>query len=174
MCTVAWLVWLNRSANTSSFWPCGSETLASSISGDCCHDISATNIHIAAWQQIMKPKAIELHVIVRTFTCYSKKIERSDQPGFMHKTFFSPFKPYLQLRENLLNNGVKSRLCESLPACYCSWLEEWQMHLSQKSKLPLLPFYNFLDPILSLSNIRALSNSTTPTPTCAMIWSCNN
>ena len=52
------------------------------------------------------------------------KIERSDQPGFMHRMFFSPFKQYLQLRENLLNNGVKSRLCESPPACYCTWSEE--------------------------------------------------
>ena len=30
--------------------------------------------------------------------------ERSDRPGFMRKTCFSPFKPYLQLRQTLLSN----------------------------------------------------------------------
>ena len=30
--------------------------------------------------------------------------ERSDRPGFMRKTCFSPFKPYLQLRQTLHSN----------------------------------------------------------------------
>ena len=39
-------------------------------------------------------------LIVRTNTRYVRT-ERSDRPGFMRKTSFLPFKPYLQLRETL-------------------------------------------------------------------------
>ena len=41
--------------------------------------------------------------IVRTITRYVGT-ERSDRPVFMRKTCFSPFKPYLQLRQTLLSN----------------------------------------------------------------------
>ena len=43
--------------------------------------------------------------IVHKITCYVET-ERSDQPGFMCKTCFLPFKPYLQLRETLSNISI--------------------------------------------------------------------
>ena len=78
----------------------GTNLIASPMSEDCCHNTSASNVYIAAWQEIVKPaKVTELYVcfIVRTKLGYVGT-ERSDRPGFMHKTCFSPFKPYLQLR----------------------------------------------------------------------------
>ena len=77
------------------------KAIASPMSENCCHDTSVSNVYIAAWQEIVKPaKVIELSNVcftVRSITRYVGT-ERSDRPGFMHKTRFSPFKPYLQLR----------------------------------------------------------------------------
>ena len=50
------------------------------MSEDCCHDTSAGNVYIAAWREIVKPKALELGVIVSTITCYCGT-EWSDWPG---------------------------------------------------------------------------------------------
>ena len=64
-------------------------------------------VYTTAWQEIVKPKALELRVlrvIVRTITSYCIGTERSDRAQFMRRTCFSPFKPYLQLRETLLNS----------------------------------------------------------------------
>ena len=44
-----------------------------------------------------------MHVIVQIITCIVGK-ERSDHSEFMRRMCFSPFKPYLHLRETLLNN----------------------------------------------------------------------
>ena len=38
----------------------GGEALASPISEDCCHNASASNVYTAAWQEIVKLKALEL------------------------------------------------------------------------------------------------------------------
>ena len=76
------------------------------MSEDCCHDTSVSNVYIAAWQEIMKPvKVIELSCVcftVCSITCYVGT-EQSDRAGIMRKTRFSPFKPYLQLRQTLLS-----------------------------------------------------------------------
>ena len=59
-----------------------------------------------------------------TFYCpynYSLYVgtERSDRPVFMRKTCFSPFKPYLQLRQTLSNiYAVEMHLWQKR---YCSW-----------------------------------------------------
>ena len=83
------------------------KAIASPVSENCCHDTSVSNVYIAAWQDIVKPaKVIELSYVcftVRSITRYVGT-ERSDRPGFMRKTRFSLFKPYLQLRETLLSN----------------------------------------------------------------------
>ena len=87
--------------------------------------------------------------------------ERADQAQFMCRMCFSPFKPYLQLRETL----QQQYLCWGIVNCgqrkisYRSWSEDWHMHPSQKRKLPLASLCfsnNVLDPIRTLSNIRAL------------------
>ena len=83
------------------------ETIASPMSEDCCHDTSVSNVYIAAWQEIVKlAKEIELRMFHCPFNInYSlyRTQQRSDRPGFMRKTCFSPLKPYLQLRETLSN-----------------------------------------------------------------------
>ena len=77
-----------------------------------------------------------------------------------------PFKPYLQLRGTLLNKiyAVEIQLWQK----FLPWLIGRLMNVSlpeAKAYATSLCFSNnFLDPILSLSNIRALSNSTT--------WTC--
>ena len=59
--------------------------------------------------------------IVRTITRYVGT-ERSDRPGFMRKTCFSPFKPYLQLRQTLLSNIYAVEM-HPWQKRYCSWSE---------------------------------------------------
>ena len=76
------------------------------------------------------------------YTCYVGT-ERSDWRGFMHKTRFSPFKPYLQLRQTLLSNIYAVEM-HPWQKCYCSWSENWRIHLSQKRKLPLRPQFFLL------------------------------
>jgi len=74
---------IDRLADTnyvSSLWPCGSEALALPMSEDCCHDTSASNIYIAAWQEIVKPKAIELCVSLSAQLLTTEGTERSDRP----------------------------------------------------------------------------------------------
>ena len=157
---VACLVWLNRSANTkyvSSLWLCDSEALASPMSEDWCHDTSASNVYIVAWQKIVKPKALELGVIVCTRYC---EMEWSGWPGVMCRTCFSPFKPCLKLRARSSISVLWKRIHVKSP--YCSWSENWWMHFEKASATSLCFSNNFLDPIFSLSNIRVLSNSSTP------------
>ena len=118
------------------------EAIASPMSEDCCHDTSVSNVYIAAWQEIVKPaKVIELSYVCFTVHSITRYVgtEWSDRPGFMHKTHFSPFKPYLQLRQTLPSKiyAVEMHLWQK---CYCSWPENWRIHLSQKRKLLLPPF----------------------------------
>ena len=81
------------------------KAIASPVSENCCHDTSVSNVYIAAWQEIVKPaKVIELSYVcfaVRSITRYVGT-EQSDRPGFMHKTRFSPFKPYTCSSDKLL------------------------------------------------------------------------
>ena len=65
------------------------------MSEDCCHDTSASNVYTAAWQEIVKPKALELHVLLSEQLLAIVGTEWSDQPQFMRRTCFSPFKPHL-------------------------------------------------------------------------------
>ena len=90
----------------------------------------------------MKP--VKVTVELRMFYCLfnhslCRTQQRSDWPGFMRKTCLSPFKPYLQLRGTLLSNIYAVEM-HPWQKCYCSWTENWRIHLSQKRKLPLLPF----------------------------------
>ena len=59
--------------------------------------------------------------IARTITRYVGT-ERSDRPVFMRKTCFSPFKPYLQLRQTLLSN-IYALEMHPWQKRYCSWSE---------------------------------------------------
>ena len=98
------------------------EAIASPMSEDCCHDASVSNMYVAAWQEIVKPAKV-----LRMFYClfnYSlcRTQQRSDRPGFMRKTCFSPFKPYLQLRGTLLSNIYAVEM-HPWQKCYCSWSE---------------------------------------------------
>ena len=52
------------------------------MSEDCCHDTPASNVYIAAWQEIVKPKAIEVCVIVFSVVA-TEQTEQSDRPGFV-------------------------------------------------------------------------------------------
>ena len=118
------------------------KAIASPMSENCCHDTSVSNIYIAAWQEIVKPaKVIELSYVCFTVRSITRCVgtERSDRPGFMRKTRFSLFKPYLQLRQTLLSNIYAVEM-HPWQKCYCSWSENWWIHLSQKRKLPLPPF----------------------------------
>ena len=65
-------------------------------------------------------KVTELHIFC-TITRYVGT-ERSDRPGFMRTTCFSPFKPYLQLRQTLLNNIYAVEM-HPWQKHYCSWSE---------------------------------------------------
>ena len=46
-------------------------TIALLINEDCCQDTSASNVHIAALQEIVKPKVIELNVLLYNSCCSS-------------------------------------------------------------------------------------------------------
>ena len=73
------------------------------MSENCCHDTSVSNVYIAAWQEIMKPaKVIELSYVCFTVRSIARYVG-TDRAGIMRKTRFSPFKPYLQLRQTLLS-----------------------------------------------------------------------
>ena len=90
--------------------------------------------------------------IARTITRYVGT-ERSDRPVFMRKTCFSPFKPYLQLRQTLLSN-IYALEMHPWQKRYCSWSENWRIHLFKKRKLPLPSFASVATFYLSLSNTR--------------------
>ena len=96
------------------------------MSEDCCHDTSVSNVYVTAWQEIVKlAKVIELRMFYCPFN-YSLHVcrtqQRSDQPGFIRKTCFSPFKPYLQLRGTLLSNAYAVEM-HPWQKCYYSWSE---------------------------------------------------
>ena len=74
---------IDHSADTnyiSSLWPCGSEALAFLMNEDCCHDTAASNVYITAWQEIVKPKAIELCVSLSAHLLATVGPEQSDRP----------------------------------------------------------------------------------------------
>ena len=56
------------------------------------------------FQEIVKLKALELCLLFSKQLLTILGTERSDWPEFMCRMYFSPFKPYLHLRETLLNN----------------------------------------------------------------------
>ena len=70
--------------------------------------ISKQCIHCCFWQEIVKPKVLELSVLLSEQLLATIETERSDEPECKRRICFSPFKPYLQLRETLLNNRSKS------------------------------------------------------------------
>ena len=101
------------------------------MSEDWCHDTSASNVYIVAWQKIVKPKALELGVIVCTRYC---EMEWSGWPGIMCRTCFSPFKPCLKLRE------AQYLCCENAFMSKVLTVAGWKTDECISRKLPLPPF----------------------------------
>ena len=69
------------------------------MSKDCCHATLASNEYTAAWQRDCEVEALELCVLLSEELLAIAKTERYDWPQLKRRICFSPFKPYLLLRE---------------------------------------------------------------------------
>ena len=136
MCAVAWLVWLNSSANISSSWSCGSEALALPMSEDCCQNTSASDVCIAAWQEIMKPKAIQLCALlsIQLLTIVGNRMVRSARVHAQNVFLTVQAISVAQRTISMMWKYIRGK------CFYCSWSENWQMYLSQNREHPIPPF----------------------------------
>ena len=130
------------------------------MSEDCYHDTSVSNVYTAAWQEIVKLKALELRVLLSEQLLAIVGTERSDRPQLIHRTCFSSFCSSEKLfsKLSMLWNATVAKFLTVAGRMMNASLPE-----AKASATSLCFSKNFLDPILSLSNIRALSNSTAPT-----------
>ena len=110
------------------------EALASPMNKDCCHDTSASNVYTAAWQEIVKPKALELCVLLSKQLLAIVETEQEDRPQFKQRTRF------LAIQAAQRNSSQQYLCCGNITMAYRSWSEDGLMYLSQKWKL-LLPLY---------------------------------
>ena len=69
--------------------------IASSMSEECCHGTSLSNVYIAGQQEIVKLKVLELHVLLSKQLPATAETEWSDWPECKCRMCFSVLKPYL-------------------------------------------------------------------------------
>ena len=96
---------------------------------ECCHSTAASKVHIASWEELVKPKALELSMVLLFGQLLAIVATERIRQNVCTEGVLT-IQAIFRLRETLLNHSKSS---------YCSLSEGRRMHLPQIQKLLLPP-----------------------------------